>query len=102
MIDMHIENYHITTDARNYVVTYSHEKDGKTIEGAARFYNSLPLAFQAIAKDMLKKGEGAITTIDAYVEKCKQQRILATGQRLKVMRGQNEKNNRFRVARVYG
>lgn len=37
-----------------------------------------------------------------YIEKCKQQRILATGQRLKVMRAQNEKNNRFRVARVYG
>lgn len=71
MIDMHIENYHITTDARNYVVTYTHEKDGKTIEGAARFYNSLPLAFQAIAKDMLKKGEGAITTIDAYVERAR-------------------------------
>lgn len=67
MIDMRIDQYHITSDQRNVIVSVKGPK--AKVEATMGYYNSLPLAFQEIARDMLQNGEGAITSVDAYADK---------------------------------
>ncbi|MFC6208351.1 hypothetical protein [Levilactobacillus tongjiangensis] len=40
-------------------------------ERALGYYNSLPQALQAVAKDMMKRGDGRVTNVDQYVQKAK-------------------------------
>lgn len=81
MIDMRIGEYHITSEPRNYIVSLAKLSDDGTpktamtkagevlSERALGYYNSLPQALQAIARDMLQNGKDVITTIDAYADK---------------------------------
>lgn len=81
MIDMRIGKYHITSEPRNYIVAIAKLSDDgtpKTVmtkaggvlsERALGYYNSLPLALQAIAKDMMKRGDERVTSVEQYVQK---------------------------------
>lgn len=83
MIDMRIGEYRITSEPRNYIVSLTKLSDDgmpKTImtkagevlsERALGYYNSLPQALQAIAKDMMKRGDERITTVEQYVQKAR-------------------------------
>lgn len=83
MIDMRIGEYHITSEPRNYIVSLAKLSDDgtpKTVmtkagevlsERALGYYNSLPQALQAIAKDMMKRGDERVTTVEQYVQKAK-------------------------------
>ncbi|WP_373879808.1 hypothetical protein [Levilactobacillus brevis] len=83
MIDMRIGKYHITSEPRNYIVSLAKLSDDgtpKTVmtkagevlsERALGYYNSLPQALQAIAKDMMKRGDDHVISIEQYVEKAK-------------------------------
>lgn len=83
MIDMRIGEYHITSEPRNVIVSIAKlNADGtpKTVmtkagevlsERALGYYNSLPQALQAIAKDMMKRGDERITTVEQYVQKAR-------------------------------
>lgn len=78
MIDMRIGEYHITSEPRNYIVSLDKLSDDgtpKTVMTKAReaiseralgYYNSLPQALQAVAKDMMKRGDGRVTNFDQY------------------------------------
>lgn len=81
MIDMRIEQYHITSDQRNFIVAiakmdgdepaYEVSYKGKKvyIERNLGYYRNLAQAFQAIARDMLQNGAGPIMTVDDYAER---------------------------------
>lgn len=81
MIDMRIEQYHITSDQRNFIVAiakmdgdepaYEVSYKGKKvyIERNLGYYRNLAQAFQAIARDMLQNGKGPIMTVDDYAER---------------------------------
>ncbi|WP_125583718.1 hypothetical protein [Levilactobacillus cerevisiae] len=83
MIDMRIGKYHITSEPRNYIVSLAKLNDDGTpktamtktgevfSERALGYYNSLPLALQAIAKDMMKRGDERVTSVEQYVQKAK-------------------------------
>ena len=83
MIDMRIGEYHITSEPRNVIVSIAKlNADGtpKTImtktgempsERALGYYNSLPQALQAIAKDMMIRGDDRVTSVEPYVQKAK-------------------------------
>lgn len=81
MIDMRIEQYHITSDQRNFIVAIA-KMDGDEpacevtdkgkkvyLERNLGYYRNLALAFQAIARDMLQNGAGPIMTVDDYAER---------------------------------
>lgn len=79
MIDMRIGEYHITNEPRNYIVAFAKlfddgtpktitTKTGKTFnERILGYYNSMPLALQAVAKDMIKRGDERVTSVEQYV-----------------------------------
>ena len=79
MIDMRIGEYHITSEPRNYIVAFAKLNENGTpvttdtktgtsfVERVLGYYNSLPLALQAIAKDMMKSGDERVTTVEQYV-----------------------------------
>lgn len=83
MIDMRIGEYHITSEPRNYIVSLAKLSDDgmpKTImtksgevlsERALGYYNTLPLALQAVAKDMMVRGNERVTSVEQYVQKAK-------------------------------
>ncbi|KID42859.1 hypothetical protein LbDm2_2257 [Levilactobacillus brevis] len=83
MIDMRIGEYHITSEPRNYIVSLAKLSDDgtpKTVmtkagevlsERALGYYNTLPLALQAVAKDMMKRGDESVTTVEQYVQKAR-------------------------------
>lgn len=78
MIDMRIGEYHITSEPRNYIVAFAKLNENGTpvttdtktgtsfVERVLGYYNSLPLALQAVAKDMMKRGDERVTTVDQY------------------------------------
>ena len=80
MIDMRIGEYHITSEPRNYIVAFAKlnengtpattdTKTGKSfVERVLGYYNSLPQALQAIAKDMMKRGDERVTSVEQYVQ----------------------------------
>lgn len=83
MIDMRIGEYHITSEPRNYIVSLAKLSDDGTLEtittktGKALnermqgYYNSMPLALQAVAKDMMKRGDDRVTSVEQYVQKAR-------------------------------
>lgn len=83
MIDMRIGEYHITSEPRKYIVSLAKLNDDGTpktamtktgevfSERALGYYNSLPLALQAIAKDMMKRGDERVTSVEQYVQKAR-------------------------------
>ncbi|QCZ48080.1 hypothetical protein UCCLB95_0825 [Levilactobacillus brevis] len=83
MIDMRIDQYHITSEPRNYIVSLAKLSDDgtpKTVmtkagevfsERALGYYNSLPQVLQTIAKDMMKRGDERVTSVEQYVQKAK-------------------------------
>lgn len=83
MIDMRIGEYHITSEPRNYIVAFAKlfddgtpktitTKTGKAFnERILGYYNSMPLALQGVAKDMMKRGDERITSVEQYVQKAK-------------------------------
>jgi len=83
MIDMRIGEYHITSEPRNYIVSLAKLSDDgtpKTVmtkageifsERALGYYNSLPQALQAIAKDMMIRGDDRVTSVEQYVQKAR-------------------------------
>ena len=83
MIDMRIGEYHITSELRNYIVSLAKLSDDETpktvmtkagevfSERALGYYNSLPQALQAVAKDMMKRGDERVTSVEQYVQKAR-------------------------------
>lgn len=83
MIDMRIGEYHITSEPRNYIVSLAKLNDDGTpkiittktgntfTERILGYYNSMPLALQAVAKDMMKRGDERVTSVEQYVQKAK-------------------------------
>ncbi|TYA97282.1 hypothetical protein FXE12_11005 [Lactobacillus sp. SL9-6] len=83
MIDMRIGEYHITSEPRNYIVSLAKLNDDGTpkiittktgntfTERILGYYNSLPQALQAIAKDMMIRGGDRVTSVEQYVQKAK-------------------------------
>ena len=83
MIDMRIGEYHITSEPRNHIVAFAKLFDDgtpKTIttntgkdfnERILGYYNSMPLDLQAVAKDMIKRGDERVTSVDQYVQKAR-------------------------------
>lgn len=83
MINMRIKQYHITSEPRNYIVAFAKlfddgtpktitTKTGKAFnERILGYYNSMPLALQAVAKDMMKRGDESATTVEQYVQKAR-------------------------------
>ena len=83
MIDMRIGEYHITSEPRNVIVSIAKlNADGtpKTVmtkagevfsERALGYYNSLPQALQTVAKDMMKRGDERVTSVEQYVKKAR-------------------------------
>lgn len=79
MIDMRIGEYHITSDPRNYIVSLANLSDDgtpKTIstkngevlsEIVLGYYNSMPQALQAVAKDdMLRHSNIHVASVEQY------------------------------------
>ena len=83
MIDMRIGEYHITSEPRNVIVSIAKlngdgtpqtvtTKSGEVFsERALGYYNTLPLALQAIAKDMMRRGDERVTSVGQYVQKAR-------------------------------
>ena len=83
MIDMRIGEYHITSGPRNYIVSLAKLNDDgtpKTVmtkagevlsERTLGYYNSLPQALQAVAKDMMKRGDERVTNVEQYVQRAR-------------------------------
>lgn len=83
MIDMQIGEYHITSEPRNYIVSLAKLNDDGTpkiittktgntfTERILGYYNSMPLALQAVAKDMMKRGDERVTSVEQYVQKAR-------------------------------
>lgn len=83
MIDMRIGKYHITSEPRNYIVAIAKLEDDGTpsttstknglvlTERVMGYYNSLEMAFKAIAKVMMAGGDDRVTTVEQYAKKAK-------------------------------
>ncbi|MGJ3946775.1 hypothetical protein [Levilactobacillus brevis] len=83
MIDMRIGEYHITSEPRNVIVSIAKlnadgtpkiitTKTGNTFtERILGYYNSMPQALQAVAKDMMKRGDERVTSVEQYVQKAR-------------------------------